>query len=426
MKILMFGWEFPPFISGGLGTACYGLTKAMTALGAEVIFVLPQAAEASHSSHVTLLTPEGPVVPEKTGPTQPIRILAEPPGSAYARPTEEEKTPVEVRQVRRVPSPVKPGSVVRSHYGGDLFQEVDRYAGMACEIIEGYDFDVIHAHDWLTYRAGQVVAARTGRPFIVHVHSTEFDRSGEHVNKRIYDIEREGMEKATHVIAVSRLTRDIIVRRYDIPPEKVTVVYNAIDTNGFQPPDEPDRLFDREKVVLFMGRITMQKGPEFFVAAARRVLERMPDVRFVIAGSGDLAGPIVEMVAREGLGRKIVFTGFLRGDDVERAFRAADLFVMPSVSEPFGLVPLEALAHGVPAIISRQSGVAEILHSAPKVDFWDTHRLADMILAVLQRPGLRAFLRRQGMIELSHLRWENSARDCLALYDRLVRVASGP
>ena len=426
MKVLMFGWEFPPFISGGLGTACYGLTRAMTALGAEVVFVLPHAVEASHSSHVTLLTPEGPVVPETADSTQPIRILAEPPDSAYARPAGPKEPPAQTRRPRRAPSSVKPGSVMRSHYGGDLFSEVDRYAAMACEIIEGYDFDVIHAHDWLTYRAGQVVAARTGRPFIVHVHSTEFDRSGEHVNQRIYDIEREGMEKANHVIAVSRLTKDIIVRRYEIPPEKVTVVYNAIDTNGFQPPDEPVRLFGTERVVLFMGRITMQKGPEYFVAAARRVLERMPDVRFVIAGSGDLAGPIVEMVAREGLGRRIVFTGFLRGADVERVFRAADLFVMPSVSEPFGLVPLEALAHGVPVIISKQSGVAEILRSAPKVDFWDTHRLADLILAILERPGLHAFLRRQGMIELSHLRWENSARDCLALYDRLVRAASGP
>ncbi len=426
MKVLMFGWEFPPYISGGLGTACYGLTKAMTALGAEVIFVLPHAVEASHSSHVTLLTPEGPVVPEKAEPTQPIRILAEPPNSAYARPVEQKKPPVQTRPARRAPSSVKPGSVVRTHYGGDLFHEVDRYAAMACDIIEGYDFDVIHAHDWLTYRAGLAVAARSGRPLVVHVHSTEFDRSGEHVNQRIYDIEREGMEKADHVIAVSRLTRDIIVCRYGIPPEKVSVVYNAMDTNGCQPIDEPVRLFGTDRVVLFMGRITMQKGPEYFVAAARRVLERMSNVRFVIAGSGDLAGGIVELVAREGLGRKIVFTGFLRGAEVARMFQAADLFVMPSVSEPFGLVPLEALAHGVPVIISKQSGVAEVLHSAPKVDFWDTHRMADLILAVLQRPGLRAFLRHQGMIELSRLRWENPARDCLALYERLVRAAGGP
>ncbi len=424
MKVLMFGWEFPPFITGGLGTACYGLTKAMTGLGIEVIFVLPRPVLTTHSSHVTLLTPGGPVSPRARRPDR-IRILGtEPRDSAYARPgdfvQQPARQPKDPEAAAAARAGKKVGSVIRSHYGGDLFKEVDRYARMAARIIRGYDFDVIHAHDWMTYRAGMTVAAQTGKPLVVHVHSTEFDRSGEHVNQRIYDIEREGMHRAAHVIAVSQLTKNIIVTRYGIPPHKVTPVYNAIDVNGRHDGPAPPRIRGDEKIVLFMGRITMQKGPEFFIAAARQVLRHMDNVRFVVAGSGDLAGRIVEMAAREGIGRKVLFTGFLRGKEVERIFRSADLFVMPSVSEPFGLVPLEALSYGVPVIISKQSGVSEILNSALKVDFWDVREMANKIIAVLQRPALHAWLRDQGAAELTGIRWENSARDCLAVYDRVV------
>ena len=431
MQVLMFGWEFPPFISGGLGTACYGLTKAMTRLGADVVFVLPRPVDASHSSHVTLLTPEG-TVPARSlqGGSSPIRILGtDPRSSAYARPQD----PAGQRQARSGDrgsgvlhgSASRPGSVVKSHYDGDLFDEVDRYARMACRLIQGYSFDVIHAHDWMTYQAGMAASTMTGAPLVVHVHSTEFDRGGQHVNQRIYDIERQGMHQAAHIIAVSSLTKSMIVSRYGVDPAKVTVVYNAIDTDDRPEVEPPPRIRSHEKTVLFLGRITMQKGPEFFVAAARKVLQQMDNVRFVMAGSGDLAPKVVEMAAREGIGRKLLFTGFLRGGDVERVFRIADLFVMPSVSEPFGLVPLEALSYGVPVIISKQSGVSEVLTNVIKVDFWDVDEMAKQIMAVLRCPSLHARLSDQGKAELSRLKWENSARQCLDLYERMRSRRNG-
>jgi glycosyltransferase involved in cell wall biosynthesis len=427
MKVLMFGWEFPPFITGGLGTACYGLTRAMTGLGIEVIFVLPRPVDASHSSHVTLLTPEGVASGSRRAPTDRIRILGtQPKDSAYARPEDfagHERDPARKADPEALAAArggKKLGSVVRSHYGGNLFEEVDRYARMASRITRPYAFDVIHCHDWMTYRAGITVARQTGVPLVVHVHSTEFDRSGEHVNQRIYDVEREGMHVADHVIAVSHLTRNVIINRYGVPPSKVSVVYNAIDMNGRSGGPAPPRIRGDEKIVLFMGRITMQKGPEFFVAAAKQVLQQMDNVRFVIAGSGDMAGRVVEMAAREGIGRKVLFTGFLRGREVERVFRSADLFVMPSVSEPFGLVPLEAMSYGVPVIISKQSGVAEILHNVLKVDFWDVREMANKIVAVLRQPTLHSWLRDRGAEELACIRWENSARDCRRVYERVL------
>jgi len=426
----MFGWEFPPFISGGLGTACYELTRAMTDFGLEVIFVLPRAVESSHSSHVTLLSPDGPVIPARgRRVADPIRILGtDPQVGPYTRPEEAARLAERVRS-RRATGPVdkvesadpsaarpQPESVIRSHYGGNLFDEVDRYARMACRIVKGYSFDVIHAHDWMTFPAGIEVSSMTGRPLVIHVHSTEFDRSGENVNPRIYHIEREGMRRAARVITVSRLTRNIVVERYGIDPDKVRVVHNAIETNGRLTAPPPPRIRGDDKIVLFLGRITMQKGPDYFVAAAAKVVEQMSNVRFVMAGNGDMAKQVIETAARLGLARKVLFTGFLRGKDVERAFRSADLFVMPSVSEPFGLVPLEALSYGVPVIISKQSGVAEVLQNAIKVDFWDVNQMADKIVAILSHPALHASLRRKGMEELAHFRWEDAARACVKVY----------
>jgi glycogen(starch) synthase len=437
MKVLMLGWEFPPFITGGLGTACYGLTKAMANLGIGVFFVLPRPVDTSLSSHVTLITPPGePPPPKEPADSGRIAILSlESALSPYARPEDVEGTLQTGRAFLDVLSgqaseaggrvsvrwQPKPGQVTGDPYAGDLFDWIQRYAEMVCRLTPGYDFDVIHAHDWMTYRAGIALANRTGKPLVVHVHSTEFDRSGEHVNQAIYDVEREGMHRADRVIAVSYLTRNIIVRRYALDPDKVTVVYNAIDANDRATPPSPSRIRRNEKIVLFLGRITMQKGPEYFIAAAKKVLQRMDDVRFIMAGSGDLARQMIEMAAREGIGRKVLFTGFLRGRDVERVYHLADLYVMPSVSEPFGLVALEALSYGVPVILSKQSGVAEVLTNVLKVDFWDVNEMANKIVSVLRHPPLHAALRRHGSFEVSKLCWKDAALKCLGLYEDLVR-----
>jgi glycosyltransferase involved in cell wall biosynthesis len=299
-----------------------------------------------------------------------------------------------------------------------MYAEVHRYASIAAQLAARESFDVVHAHDWMTYPAGIAVSALSGKPLVVHVHSTEFDRSGEHVNQMIYDIEQRGMAAADKVIAVSHFTRNIVIGRYGISGEKVEVVHNGVERNG------PGNSFSAhtgiekdERIVLFLGRITMQKGPEYFLAAAKKVLEVMDNVKFVMAGSGDLMHRAVEMAADLGIGHKVLFTGFLRGDDVRKIYGMADLFVMPSVSEPFGLVPLEALDNDVPVIISKQSGVSEVLTHALKVDFWDVNEIANKIVAVLKYPPLQMTLRDYGNFEVRRLSWQDGARKCARIYE---------
>ncbi len=444
MRVLMLGWEFPPFISGGLGTACYGLTRALSQLGTEVVFVLPRPVSSEYSTHVKLATPAS--LTESLTESLSASSLFD--DEAFANVT-----------FRTLPSVLQPYQNVTSYkeylkskgllaglvdddetdlqlpdffsslgsgqsqYGDDLFQEVHRYARLATVHSRTETFDVIHAHDWMTYPAGIAVAALTGKPLVVHIHSTEFDRSGENVNQVVYDIERQGLHYAAKVIAVSYLTKRVVTSRYGINDDKIEVVYNAIERNGrcLDAPKEASIRKD-EKIVLFLGRITMQKGPEYFLAAAKKVLEVMDDVKFVMAGSGDLIGRSVELAAEMGIGHKVLFTGFLRGDDVDRVFRIADLFVMPSVSEPFGLVPLEALRNDVPVIISKQSGVAEVLNHALKVDFWDINEMANKIVAVLRHPPLQATLREHGNFEVRKLSWDQAGRRCLEIYESVMAL----
>jgi glycosyltransferase involved in cell wall biosynthesis len=304
-----------------------------------------------------------------------------------------------------------------------MFAEVHRYANAAVKLAMEEDFDVVHAHDWMTYPAGIAVAAVTGRPLVVHVHSTEFDRSGEHVNQMIYDIERRGMHAAAKVIAVSHLTRNIILSRYGVMGDKVEVIYNGVERNGDSRLMPRSGISSDEKIVLFLGRITMQKGPEYFLMAAKKVLEEMDNVKFVMAGSGDMMHRTIEMAAEMGIGHKVLFTGFLRGEDVERVYQMADLYVMPSVSEPFGIAPLEALNYDVPVLISKQSGVAEVLTHVLKVDFWDINEMANKIIAVLKYPPLQLTLREHGNFEVRRLRWQDAAEKCARVYsDIMVHV----
>jgi glycogen(starch) synthase len=451
MRVFMLGWEFPPFISGGLGTACYGLTKAMSGIGTDIIFVLPRPVSSPFSTHVRLVSPRdgSPLA----SPSAEFRLdefdnvtfrtvnanMADP----YTRPEDfhrahprmvdpetGEGTSVPVSSDQTSGSIPVPPSVAfpqsSGHYTGDLFAEVQRYAALATEIARGETFDVVHAHDWMTFPAALAVAGIKGVPLVVHVHSTEFDRSGVHVDQRIYDIERRGMHAAMKVIAVSYLTKNLITHHYGIDPGKVEVVYNAIESNGstgFDP--ENYSIHKDEKIVLFLGRITMQKGPEYFLAAAKRVLDVMDNVKFVMAGSGDMIRRTIEMAASMGIGHKVLFTGFLRGPDVEKVFKMADLYVMPSVSEPFGIAPLEAMSHDVPVIISKQSGVSEVLAHALKVDFWDINEMANKIVAVLRHPPLASTLRQHGNFEVKRLNWTDAAKACVSVYQQAIFGMNG-
>jgi glycosyltransferase involved in cell wall biosynthesis len=427
VRVFMLGWEFPPFISGGLGTACYGLTKALDQLGVKVTFVLPRMVDSQYATHVKLLTPGsrnrgyGGTARDDALKNVTFRSIMSP-LQPYATPQAyDEKIEEILRQRRALAGTMAGEKEARGgfDYAGDLYREVHRYASMAMELARGEEFDVIHAHDWMTYPAAVGVAMISGKPLVVHIHSTEFDRSGEHVNQVVYDIERQGLQRADKVIAVSQFTRGIVISRYGIPGDKVDVVYNGVERNGSWSV-APISIHRDEKIVLFLGRITMQKGPEYFLHAAKRVLEVMDNVKFVMAGSGDLMHRSIELAAHLGIGHKVLFTGFLRGGDVRRIYKMADLYVMPSVSEPFGIAPLEALDNDVPVIISKQSGVAEVLRHALKVDFWDVNEMANKIVAVLKYPPLQMTLRSHGNFEVRKLRWRDAARHCLEIYQQML------
>jgi len=424
MKVFMLGWEFPPFISGGLGTACYGLTKALDQMGVHVTFVLPTMVQSKFATHVRLLTPG---MQQKEAPFKvqqftnvmfrTITSALQPYLTADTYQQKIEQSLADIHRQHGRTDPLSGGL----DYSGDMYGEVRRYADLAVKLAASEQFDVVHAHDWMTYPAGVAVARMSGKPLIVHVHSTEFDRSGEHVNQAIYDIERMGMHQADKVVAVSYLTRSIIISKYGVSGEKVEVVHNGVERNGNTSWSVGDNDIKKdEKIVLFLGRITMQKGPEYFLRAAQKVLEVMDNVKFVMAGSGDLMHTAVEMAAQLGIGSKVLFTGFLRGEDVQKIYKMADLYVMPSVSEPFGIAPLEALDNDVPVIISKQSGVAEVLQHALKVDFWDVNEIANKIIAVLKYPPLEITLRNHGNFEVRRLRWRDSAAKCARIYDDLL------
>jgi len=439
MRVFMLGWEFPPFISGGLGTACHGLTKAMSQIGTEVLFVLPRPVQAQ-GSHVQILSPQtlsskmaGLASEYELQGFEHVRfcaLQAAPGMSPYHSP--EQYAELMREQAKRLKAieggslaenPVASGGHTASDYEGDMFDQIERYARLASSIAQFEDFDVIHAHDWMTYRAGMAVSALSGKPLVVHIHSTEFDRSGEHVNQAIYNIERQGFHFAQRIIAVSHLTKSVLTSRYGVPSDKIEVVYNAVELNGSAPAISMAPIQRDERIVLFLGRITMQKGPEYFLAAAKKVLEVMDNVRFIMAGWGDMIRRTIELAAQMGIGHKVLFTGFLRGGDVERVFRMADLYVMPSVSEPFGIAPLEAMSNDVPVIISKQSGVSEVIKHALKVDFWDVNEMANKIIAVLRHRPLQNTLREHGRMELRKLSWTDSARQCAAVYEDVVRTA---
>ena len=425
MKVLMFGWEFPPHISGGLGTACYGLTKGLANNSAQVLFVMPSASGDEDKTAVDIINASEIEVSESL---RDVRTFLEKVqfmriGSnliPYVSPQEfsEMLSGLQEGQIEDFKLSLGRKYTFSGKYGTNLMEEVARYAMVAGEIALRNKFDIIHAHDWLTYLAGIAAKRVSGKPLVVHMHATEFDRSGQNINTQVFDIEKMGMKEADMVIAVSHLTRNIIINKYGIHPDKVVTVHNAVDFQGFQN-IEIERGVP-EKIVTFLGRITYQKGPEYFIEAAAKVLKKYPGVRFVMAGSGDLLNRSIRRVAKLGIAHKFHFTGFLKGEDVKQMFAYSDVYVMPSVSEPFGISPLEAMRANVPTIISKQSGVAEVLKHAIKVDFWDIDALADSIYALLSYPALSAMAVKKGLEEVNSLKWDAAAQRVTEIYSRLL------
>ncbi|MDE7402213.1 MAG: glycosyltransferase family 4 protein [Muribaculaceae bacterium] len=417
MKALMFGWEFPPHILGGLGTASYGLTKGMHNNGdIEISFVIPK-----------------PWGDEEKG---------------FANIIGANCTPVAWRDVSREYVESRIGKVMnpqlyfdlRDHiyadfnymnlndlgciefsgrYPDNLIEEINNYSIVAGVIARTIPCDVIHSHDWLTYPAGIHAKNVTGKPLVIHVHATDFDRSRGNVNPVVFGIEKDGMINADHIITVSELTRRTVIDKYGIDPAKVTTVHNAVIPLGDDLLNLPRRE-GKDKVITFLGRITMQKGPEYFVEAAAKVLQKDKHVRFVMAGGGDMEQAMINLAAKRGIADRFHFTGFLKGKEVYQMFRDSDVYVMPSVSEPFGISPLEAMEMGVPSIISKQSGCAEILDNVIKTDYWDIDAMADAMHALTSYPALHKELKDRGIEEIHGITWEKAGKKVIDIYKKVI------
>jgi glycosyltransferase involved in cell wall biosynthesis len=427
MKVLMFGWEFPPHISGGLGTACYGLTKSLSGFNdVELKFVVPRKFGDEDQSGITLLgAGEIPVIEKQLhfeDSESKIRyyelnseLIPYLGTSEYdelkSKITSEEKHFVEITP--------EGNFIFSGDYGINLFREIQNYAYVAEILARKLDFDVIHVHDWMTIPAGMAAQRISGKPLVVHIHSTEFDRSGQHVSPGICKIEKEGVTAANVVVAVSQLTRNILIRNYHTDPQNVITVYNAVEplSSVILSQQKPAA---SKKTVTFLGRITRQKGPEYFLETAFRVLQKTNQVRFIMAGKGDLRDAMIKRAAELNISDHIDFPGFVPDKDVPQLLADSDIFVMPSVSEPFGLVALEAMQAGIPAIISKQSGVAEILKSAICLDYWDVQGMTVAMLDLLNNPYRSSRLGMLGKKEVAGYLWKNSAEQIRQAYISLT------
>lgn len=402
MRVLMFGWEFPPFNSGGLGTACYGITKALSEKGIEINFVLPKNLGITED-FLNVVSANLPKVKIKE-----VNSLLVSYNTSYSY----KKKFLSIS-----------GENKNNDYRENLIEEVYRYSLLAKNIASQVKHDIVHAHDWMTFPSGTETEKISKKPFIAHVHSTEFDRCGGHcVNPVVFKIEKEGIQKADHIIAVSDFTKNRILKGYDVNENKIDIVYNAVNKSEFKNVSNDENFFNlnSKKIVLFLGRITLHKGPDYFLHAAKKVLDRDKNVVFIISGSGDMECQIIEQASSLGIADNVLFTGFLRNEQLKKIYRMANLYIMPSVSEPFGITPLESLASGTPVMISRQSGVSEILNNCLKVDFWDTDEMANKILAVLGNKELEKCLAENGFAEIDKFNWDNVADKIIEVYERLI------
>ena len=408
MKVLMFGWEFPPFNSGGLGTACQGLVKGLANNEVEVTFVMPAihgALDGAAKKFVDASQISGAIRNLKI---KTVDSLLAP----YLTSLSYDERVKKIAEIMKKPQ----------QYGSTIYDEAKRYAEAAKLVALTEDFDVIHCHDWMTYEAGIAAKKISGKPLVCHIHATEFDRTGGTNNQYIYDLERRGFHEADKVIAVSNYTKGKVCYHYGVPDSKVAVVHNAVEFTNTPLTAEEHAIKKYFKVVLFLGRVTIQKGPDWFLYAARKVLDKDPNVKFIFAGNGDMEQFCIEKAAELGIGHNVLFAGLLRGPSIDRAYRMADLYVMPSISEPFGITPLEALRNGTPILISKQSVVSEVVENAIKVNFWDIDEMADEILDVLHNPERYARLRDNGRAEVMKFNWNEPAWKCKQVYEEVVRA----
>ncbi|MGM5483571.1 MAG: glycosyltransferase family 4 protein [Nanobdellota archaeon] len=422
MNVLMLGWEFPPYNSGGLGVACEGLAKSFIKNGMNVTFVMPKAPKDAKCDFLKLMNASNYSSEDEISNSEKIRIkkvnsLIKP----YMTSEEYDENIEKIKNsknVNRFMSEEENFDSLDDQYGKDLFEEVYRYAIRVGIIAKNEDFDVIHGHDWMTFQAGVRAKEASGKPFVIHIHNTAFDRSGGNPNPAEYQIEKEGFEKADKIIAISELVKNRLVNSYFIDKKKIEVVHNGIDTDNYsylKLNNNFSRNYKtkkRDKMVLFAGRVTLQKGPDYFIKAAKKVCEKEDNVKFVVAGNGDKMYDSIEMAAEMGIASKCVFTGRYKKEQGQQLMNMADVFVMPSVSEPFGLVPLEAIMQKTPTIISKQSGVSEILKNTLKVDFWDINQLANTIISSLRYPSLGNQLSEYGEEEVKNLTWDVAASRC--------------
>ncbi len=404
MKVLMFGWEFPPYKGGGLATACYDLTKGLAKHGISISFVMPHAGDDASAEFVKLI---GTKDMSKKVKIKKIDSLMMPYTSA--------------EQYNYYYNKIKTGGTKGGNiYGKDLYEEVERFAKIGGMIAAEEEHEVIHAHDWMTYKAGICAREVSGKPLVVHIHATEFDRTGDNPNTHISKIEYMGLNEADMIIANSNFTKDNVVRHYNVNPEKIKVVHWGIDHEKECYRVKQRSPFGADKIVLFLGRLTLQKGPDYFMEVANNVLKYEPNVKFVISGEGDMFPRLISRAAELGIADKVLFTGWLSGNDVNKAFQMADLYVMPSVSEPFGLVALESLRNGTPVIISKQSGVSEVLRNALRADFWDIYGMTNKIVSVLRHRPLHRELTDHGFREVMKFNIYDPARKCIDAYNEAI------
>ena len=418
MKALMFGWEFPPHILGGLGTASYGLTKGMWECGdMDITFVIPKpfGDEEKHFAHIIGMS-QVPVAwrdVSREYVQERIGNVMDP--DFYFRLRDHIYADFNYMRTNDL------GCIEFSgRYPDNLVEEINNYSICAGVVARTVDFDIIHSHDWLTYPAGIHAKQVSGKPLVIHVHATEFDRSRGKPNPTVFGIEKDGMNHADHIICVSNLTRDTVINNYGIDPAKVTTVHNAVTPLTQEQLNVPEHK-SKDKVVTFLGRITMQKGPEYFVEAAAKVLKNNPNVRFVMAGSGDMMDKMILLAAERGIADRFHFPGFQRGNQVYEMLKASDVYIMPSVSEPFGISPLEAMQMGVPSIISKQSGCAEILTNVIKTDYWDIDAMADAINSIVTYPAMYQQLREDGLAEVNQITWDKAGQKVINIYKVLNR-----
>lgn len=431
MKILMLGWEYPPHINGGLGTACEGLTKALSKFSdIKLTFVVPRIYGDEDAGHFNLLEPRLEI--EKID-KQKLKCITKIIFPYYLNPYELENDDKKFfRNLRnRLFSNGERAGFEKLkeniEFNFDEFiknnklsLEVIRYASNVVEFFHDKNFDLIHVHDWMTILPGVVLSKILKVPLVLHIHSLEYDRSGEVNNFFINKIENIGVNFANQVIAVSEYTKSIIQREHKVDGRKIKVVYNAVI---FFKKEKYvlDKNFKKYKFILFLGRITRQKGPEYFIDASRKVIKEIKNVRFIMAGTGDLIEHMMRKVFDMGLDKYFIFTGFLSSSEVKKVFSIADVFVMPSFSEPFGIVALEAINYDVPVIVSKQSGVSEVIKSALKCDYWDSEKIGEYIIFLLKNRKERKNLIKKAKEELMTLSWNLSAEKIYNIYKNLIK-----